>query len=378
VTTLRVGINLLWLLPDSAGGAEEYAVRVLRALEIDSTPEVHVTVLCNRRFPRAHPDLFARFPTAVAPIDGRSRPLRIAVESSWLAREGARRGLNLIHHMNNVVPWVRNRPSVLTIHDLRPLAQPDTLGGAHGAYLRSRLHPSVRHAAAVTTPSEFVRETVIEMLDADPARVLVVSAPVLLQDDFEDDPEADVGGENGGTPSFVYPAITTRHKNHRVLLEAFARLVAARNDVHLILTGASGPAEGEVRAAIARLGLDERVDRLGRVPAARLRRLLRGASALVYPSRYEGYGLPISEAMALGCPVIASGVTALPEVVGDAGLLIDPDDVDGWANAMQRLLVDADLRARLIAAGRERVRSLTPAETARRSMKAFRLAAGGA
>ena len=94
----------------------------------------------------------------------------------------------------------------------------------------------------------------------------------------------------------------------------------------------------------------------------------------MYPSRYEGYGLPLAEAMAVGCPVIASSATALPEVVGDAGLLVDPDDVAGWTDAMLRLLDDGTLRARLIAAGRERTRGLTPNETARRLVAAYRLA----
>jgi alpha-1,3-rhamnosyl/mannosyltransferase len=105
-----------------------------------------------------------------------------------------------------------------------------------------------------------------------------------------------------------------------------------------------------------------------------LDRLLAGAVGLVYPSRFEGYGLPLAEAMALGCPVIASSATALPEVVGDAGLVIGPDDVAGWTAAMLRLLDDETLRSRLVAAGRERVRSLSPGESARRLVAAYRLA----
>jgi alpha-1,3-rhamnosyl/mannosyltransferase len=94
----------------------------------------------------------------------------------------------------------------------------------------------------------------------------------------------------------------------------------------------------------------------------------------VYPSIYEGFGLALTEAMAMGCPLIASDRTALPEVVGDAGILLDPDDVEGWADAMLRLLGDVSLRAQLIASGRERVRSLSPEEAARRQVEVYRLA----
>jgi glycosyltransferase involved in cell wall biosynthesis len=372
VTRLRVGVNLLWLLPDAAGGAEEYAIRVLRALGDEAADRVEVTLFCNRRFPEAHPDLAVRFETAVAPIDGGSRPTRVAAESTWLARETGRRPLDLVHHLNDVIPWVRRRPSVLTIHDLRALERPETLGRVQGAYLRARLGPSVRRSAVITTPSGFVRERVIDRLGVDPGRVVVVSAPVLLP------ARAGSSTEPPAEHSFfVYPAITSPHKNHLVLLEAFARVAAERGDVDLVLTGAPGRAEAAVRDAIGRLRLDGRVRRVGRIPGPKLVRLLQGASALVYPSRYEGFGLPLAEAMAVDCPVIASNVTALPEVVGRAGVLLDPDDVGGWAEAMRRLLEDASARMAMIEAGRERVGALTPAETARRLVGAYRMAADG-
>lgn len=370
MTKPRIGINLLWLLPEAAGGAEEYAIRLLRALDEVAGDAVDITLLCNRRFPSAHPELAARFRIAIAPIDGGSRVARIVAESTWLAREAAKARLHLVHHLNNVAPWRTDRPSVLTIHDLRPLAMPETLGRAHGAYLRARLGPSVRKASVVTTPSAFVRETVIEFLGADPDRVQVVSAPLFASDAAPNRSN----GASADRPRFLYPAITSPHKNHRTLLEAFARVIAVRDDAVLVLTGAAGPAEGAVASAIDQLGLSSNVWRLGRVPAGELDALFRDAVALVYPSTYEGFGLPLAEAMAVGCPVIASNRTALPEVVGEAGILLDPDDVDGWADEMLRLLDDEGRRAELIAAGRERARAFSSEEAARRQVAAYRLA----
>jgi alpha-1,3-rhamnosyl/mannosyltransferase len=370
VTAPRIGVNLLWLLPDAAGGAEEYAIRLLQALGDVAADGLDVTLLCNRRFPGAHPEMVDRFRTAVAPLDGGARLARIAAESTWLLRAASKARLHLIHHLNNVVPWIRNRPSVLTIHDLRPLELPGTLGRAHGAYLRARLGPSVRQASVITTPSAFVRETVIELLGADPERVQVVSAPVAAPDPETSGPE----GRPIGNRFFLYPAITNPHKNHRTLLEAFARVVAAHDDVELVLTGAAGAAEGVVAGTIEESGLRDRVRRLGRVSAARLAALFGDATALVYPSTYEGFGLPLAEAMAAGCPVIAADRTALPEVLGSAGILVEPDDVEGWTDAMHRLLVDEPLRSTLIAAGRDRARSFSPEEAARRQVAAYRLA----
>jgi glycosyltransferase involved in cell wall biosynthesis len=370
VTQPRIGINLLWLLPEEAGGAEEYAVRLLRALDEVAGDALDITLLCNRRFTSAHPELARRPRTAVAPIDGGSRVARIVAESTWLAREAAKARLHLVHHLNNVTPWRTNLPSVLTIHDLRPLVLPETSGRAHGAYLRARLGPSVRRASVITTPSAFVRETVVELLGADPDRVQVVSAPLFASDAA---PRSSAAAP-AGVAHFLYPAITAPHKNHRTLLEAFAKVIAVRNDAVLVLTGAPGPAEGAVASAIEELGLSSNVRRLGRVPAEELDVLFRGAVALVYPSTYEGFGLPLAEAMAVGCPVIASDRTALPEVVGEAAILLEPDDVEAWADAMLRLLDDEGRRTELIAAGRERVRSFSPEEAARRQVAAYRLA----
>ena len=369
---LRVGVNLLWLRPGRAGGAESYAIRILAALADEADDDVDVTVLCTRSFTAAYPDLAARFPIEVSPVGGSFRMARVTAESTWLARRTARRDFDLVHHFNDVIPWIRTQPSVLTIHDLRSLAEGVILGRGHAAYLRRAVPRSARRSRVVMTPTDFVRHDVIQRLGVDPARVLVVSAPVLPSSRAR----GDVGGRRDGA-YFLYPAITDRHKNHVVLLEAFAKVAASRPDVRLVLTGSPGNAQAEVGAWITRLALEDRVTRIGRVSERELDSLLQGATALVYPSRYEGFGLPLAEAMAAGCPVLASSATALPEVVGDAGLLVHPDDVNGWADGMARLLVDEGLRSRLVAAGRNRVASFTPASSVQGLIVAYRMATAG-
>jgi len=363
----RVGLNLLWLQPGHAGGAERYAVGLVRALA-DEASDVAITIFCNRRFARAYPEVRDHVPIVVAPADGRSRLARIATESTWLARATSRRPLDLVHHLNDVVPWIRTRPSVLTVHDLRSLAGGDVLGRGQAAYLRIAVPRSVRTARVVMTPTDHVRRAVIDRFAIDPSRVVVVSAPVPpLERMSETALEPD-------DPYFLYPAITNRHKNHLLLLEAFAKVAAERPEVRLVLTGAPGNADADVGDAIARLGLGGNVTRAGRLADPAFDRLLADAAALVYPSTFEGFGLPIIEAMAVGCPVIAADATALPEVVGEAGLLVAPGDRDAWAAGMLRILDDTELRTRLVAAGEERARAFTPAETARRLTGAYRLA----
>lgn len=369
VTKPRIGVNLLWLLPNEGGGAEEYALRILRAIDEVAGDTVDITLFCNRRFPLARPDLAERFGVAIAPIDGTVRSVRIATESSWLPREAARRDLHLVHHLNNVVPLVRNRPSVVTVHDLRPLDLPGTYGAVQGAYLRTRLGPSVRRSAAVMTPSSYVRQSVIDRLDAPPDRVIVVRAPIYPL------PAPSAGHPPIGRPYFIYPAITAPHKNHRTLIEAFAGVAASDPDVALVLTGGVGPSEDAIRNTIVRHKLQGRVRRMGRVSAAHLHALFREAVALTYPSIYEGFGLPIAEAMSIGCPVVASNTTALPEVVGEAGLLLDPNDPLAWRETMLRVLRDHVLRTSLITKGRAWIKPLSPSSTAHALIEGYRIAA---
>jgi glycosyltransferase involved in cell wall biosynthesis len=132
-----------------------------------------------------------------------------------------------------------------------------------------------------------------------------------------------------------------------------------------------------VTAEVGRLGLAERVRRVGRVPGPDLRAMVGGAVATLFPSTHEGFGAPVLEAMAAGCPVVVAAATALPEVVGGAGLLVDPHDEGAWADAMNRLLADQDERDRLAAAGRARAATFAPAAGAEALLDAYRRVAAG-
>jgi glycosyltransferase involved in cell wall biosynthesis len=371
---LRVGVNLLFLVPGVVGGTEPYATRLLHALADAAPPELDVVLFALRPFADAHPDLAARFPVVTAPVDGRNRPLRVLVENTWLAREARRRKLDVMHHVGGRVPYVSPVPAVVTIHDLQPLDHPENFTRVKRAFLGRALPRSAQRAAVVIAPSDFVRRGIVRSLGVDDTRAAVVHTPAPLVDLARASlPRPATAGDG---PYFVYPAITYAHKNHATLLTAFAALVAERPDVRLVLTGGQGPCEDAVRAQIDRLGIGHAVVRTGRLPHDELDALVEHATALVFPSRYEGFGLPVVEAMASGCPVIAADATALPEIVGDAGRLIDPDDAAGWCNAMAEQLA-ADRRADG-AAGRRRVAAFDAATSVDEMLRAYRRAALGA
>lgn len=350
MSTARVGVNLLWLVPGVVGGSEESTLATLRAIRGLAPADLDVHLFVLQPFVRAHPDVASAFTTSVLPLSGRSRAVRVGGESSWLAARARR--LDLVHHAGGTAPPVPSAPYVLTIHDLQPMERRATHGTLKRAYLSAVVPRSVRAARAVVVPSEFVRRTLLSRLDADPARVVVVPHGVETTPATGTEALAERYGIDG--PVVLYPAITYPHKNHAVLLDAFALVLRSTPDALLVLTGGRGGAEEEVRVRIDRLGLEDRVRRTGRIPAADLAGLYGMASVVAVPSRYEGFGLPAVEAMAYGTPVVAADATALPEVVGDAGIVVDPDDVAGWADALGRVLSDPEERRRLAAAGRDR------------------------
>ncbi|MDQ3784522.1 MAG: glycosyltransferase family 4 protein [Actinomycetota bacterium] len=372
----RVGLNLVWMVPGTVGGSESYLTRLLNGLA-ERSSELDYTLFALPSFADAYPTLGRAFRVVYAPVSGGRRALRVAAENSWLAYECRRRRLNLVHHGGGILPPVRWGSPLLTVHDLQYLSYPDYFSATKLQYLKRMVPRSTSAARLILTPSEFTRLTVIERMHVDPRAVRVIPhgiAPVLGRDATQD-----VRTRYALTgPFFLYPAITYPHKNHLVLLDAFAAVLKDHPGLMLVLTGGRGPAEADVFRRAQTLGIEAQVKRLGYISEGDLNSLYLEATAMTFPSRYEGFGAPVLEAMARRCPVIAADAAALPEVVGRAGRLVAPDDVEGWAGAMKELIVDDELREPLVAAGLERARDFTWSRAAGLLEDAYRLALGRA
>ncbi len=358
----KVGINLLWMVPGVVGGSETYTTRLLHGL-IERPSEMDYVLFALPQFASAHPDLTSRFETLYAPLTGQWKSFRVAGENSWLATQSRRRKIDLLHHAGGVLPLFPSQRPVLTIHDLQYLYYPEYFTKTKLVYLRQMVPRSAENARLVLTPSEFTRRTVIERLNIDPSIVTAVPHGISPREDKVDASDIRARYDIPG-PFFLYPAATYPHKNHLVLLDAFAKLLKVRPDVALVLTGAKAWAEWKVAAEmrdriikeIGKLGIEKEVKMLGYVPARDLNALYQEAVAVTFASRFEGFGAPVLEAMARGCPVIASNATALPEVVAEAGYLVSPDNPDEWQQAMSVLLEDHEQRDHWIKLGAERAK----------------------
>lgn len=366
---IHVAVNLLWCVPGGVGGSEEYLVRQLIGLTPHSAG-ISPTLYGLSAFASAHPELVARYPMVTAGISGHDRARRIIAEHTWLARRT--RSADVVHHGGGTAPSLGGRPIVLTIHDLQYETFPEYFAPAKLRYLRAMMPRSIARASVIAVPTHYVRSTVIDRFAVRPEQVVVV--PHGVEPDIgagartEEELRAAHGLGEGRV--IVLPAITHPHKGHEFLLEVMAEHWSDP-DLRLVLLGGRGMADEDVARAIERLDLGERVVRPGRVSDDDRDGLIRLADALVFPSRYEGFGAPVVEAMALGTPVVCSDQEALAEVVGDAGLVL-PHERDAWADALDRVAAGRDA---MRAAGRRRAADFTADRSGAALASAYRLAA---
>jgi glycosyltransferase involved in cell wall biosynthesis len=253
-------------------------------------------------------------------------------------------------------PLYSKAPFIFTIHDLSHVYCPENSSTAIQLYYATIMKRASRRAAKILTVSEFTRGQIIEWSGVSSEKVFNVGCGV----DSTYRPEGDIYG----LPFPYLLCVSNRkpHKNEFRIVEAFSK---AQIDpaIHLVFTGNITP---EITREIDRLRLQSQIDFVGMVPEEKLPSLYRGASALIFPSLYEGFGLPILEAMACGTPVITSNVTAMPEIAGKAALLVNPASVPEIANALQRIVTDVSLCAQMRKSGLVRATEFSWGKTASR------------
>ena len=360
----RIAVNLLHLLPGGVGGTEQYVERTLSAFARHGPDDIVPVLFVLSGMPDAHPELCETFETVVCPIDGTNRPLRIAAESTWLANRT--QGFAAIHHLGGRRPATTVRPAVVTVYDLQPLDHPDWFSPTKRAFLGWSLPRTLRSADVVVVLSERVSRQVIDRFGVDPDRVVVVPCGT--------DHRADSPAETTRAPVVIYPAVTHHHKNHAMLIEAFARVAGRHPDASLVFTGAPGPADAEVRATAKASGIGPRVTFTGSIPEGDLASIMASATLLAYPSRYEGFGIPVLEAMATGVPVIVAAGTAAADLATSAGVVLEPDDVAGWAEEIDLLIADSGYRRQVARSGLVRASNYTWEASARQLERAWRIA----
>lgn len=370
---MRIGFNATLLSGPggSAGyrrsGIARYLHQLLQALP-SALGEDTIVVVTGRGVPPIQPSPSIQWHNAVLPLD--KPPLRISWEQTILPIAARRHRLDLFHGTVNVLPRGLPCPTVVTIHDLAFLRWPEQVPKQRYRYLATGVRDAVRRATRVIAVSEATKADIVELLQVDPDRISVT--PLGVDQEFG---TADVTNE---TPPHPRPYVLSvgnlePRKNLPALLRAFASIKAeAPHD--LILVGGEGWLTGEIHGTIRKLDLGERVHMTGYVEDKDLARWYRGADLFVLPSLYEGFGLPILEAMTCGTPVLTANRSAMPEVAGDAALLVDPGDDRSIATGMVRLLTDAALADDFRRRGAVRAAAFTWERTAVETVAVYRRA----
>jgi glycosyltransferase involved in cell wall biosynthesis len=282
---------------------------------------------------------------------------------------------DLLHGMAFALPLLWGGPSVVTIFDLSFLRYPARLSASRRLYLRLVTRFSARRARRVLAISQSGKAEIAALLAIPPEKIDVAVPGV--ESDFCPLPVRQVADFRlrYGLPGrfILYLGTLEPRKNLETLLRAYADL-PQRGVVKLLLVGGKGWQTEPIFALIERLGLADEVVIPGFVPRETLPLWYNASEVFVYPSVYEGFGLPLVEAMACGVPVVASNTTSLPEAVGQDGLLLPPNDVGAWTDTLATLLDDASARADLAARGQQRARQFTWEQTARQTVASYRRA----
>lgn len=286
-------------------------------------------------------------------------------------------GLDVFHATNYFLPPVRRAARVLSIYDLAFLRKPEWGSPRIVKPFARSVRAAAKSAQAILACSEATRRDVIALLGVEPERVWVTHGavtPGLFPRTREEVLPRLLDRYGIEPPFFLFVGTLEPRKNLTGLLEAFARVPDLPH--RLVLAGGAGWGAEAVEEAIARLRLGGRVLRTGYLPDHRiLGDFYAAADALVFPSWYEGFGLPVLEAMHCGCPVITSNTSSLVEIAEGAALLAPPEDTEAIASAMRRVAEDEALRVSLAEAGRARAAVFSWGEAAERTLRAYEQAA---
>jgi glycosyltransferase involved in cell wall biosynthesis len=383
---VRIGLNLTQFIPGRSGGVQSYIESLVRELA-RSKGSARFVLFCNyHTLPlfEAYGSERCDVVNVIVPIP---RPVNALGRFSGAAAfwaysrglqhifEGAR--VDVLHFpMGFIVPIGYRGRNVLTSLDLQQEIHPEFFSKKELRWRRKHYLPSARKATHIITISNNTAKSLNDVCGIPYERITTVY-PGCENEFFQ----PSVGlSRPADLPErfFFYPAAFWPHKNHHRLFQAVALLRKEREfTLPLLLCGMNAADDTAARAEVKRLGLEDQVTFLGYIPRERLRLLYRYAAFMVFPSLFEGFGIPVVEAMAAGCPVATSPATSLSEIVGDDGYTFDPESVEGIASAIHRLATDRDLCRQLVDRGRRRAKLFSGEEMAQKTLAVYEKVASG-
>lgn len=363
---MNIGLNLIGYTPGGMGGVETYFRNLLKYLQEFDKYNSYVLLYDDKSFGCFHVSnssfkskLFKNKRGSLGRFIRSSLKKTIKIDLHMLRIDGL--GLDIIHHPFSMISHLGLKtPAVLTFHDMQHEFYPNFFS-QHELLNRQRNYKlSAETAKRVIAISGYSKKSLIERYNLPGDKIDVVYPGCGMEFHVIDDPE-DLkrikGIYNLTRPFIYYPAATWPHKNHKRLLMAIKIL---RNDHkfdgNLVLTGIAKQSHNDILSEVEKLGLNEIVRILGYLPYSHLPYIYNLAGLLIFPSLFEGFGIPIVEAMACGCPVVCSNITSIPEVAGNACEMFNPLDPEDIAVKLWSVWIDKDKRTQMRLSGLERVK----------------------
>ncbi|MDP8254691.1 MAG: glycosyltransferase family 1 protein [Candidatus Alcyoniella australis] len=371
-----VGVNLLMMIPDQGGGPEVYARRMVQGLA--DCPDLRLKLFVNLEAAQSF-EPSERVEIVVVEFAPERFRTRLAAEQKKLPRLARKYGVDVLFNPLGSAPRRTRCPQVVTIHDLSHERFGERLGFWALRKRRRLIKRSLRGADRLIAVSEYTAEDLRRFCKVEPPPIEVIAHGVDTQLAQLEPGLLERVRERYSLPeSFAFlPGRTLWHKNHVGAVRAIARL---REDwdaeLPLVLCGGEGEGHADMLEQIEIDGVKKLVRHLGRVEDSEIPALYSMATCLLFPSRIEGFGLPLLEAFACGCPVICSNTCGLPRTAGDAALLVDPDHVEGMAHALRLVMSEPELRASLIERGKARASQMTWYRTVEQTAQLLRAMAG--
>lgn len=379
---MRIAINAALAGPN-ATGIGTYASALVRALPRVDGGQHDYTVFVGARLapesPESADSLDARLHQHVVSPGGAAQ--RLLWENWGCGRAARAARADVLHSTSSYLPWPPACPAVLTVHDLAIYRYPAAFKPANRTLGRWLFERALRRATALIAPSQATRDDLVELLGVTPERISVIpeAADTLFAPVNDPDELARVRQRYQLERPYVLSVGTAEPRKNLVrLLAAFAACERSLPVAHeLVLVGRQGWLTGPLEQVARPLLASGRLRVLGYVPRADLPALYSGAATFAYPSVYEGFGLPVLEALACGAPVLTSNRSSLPEVAGDAALLVDPDSTAAVAAGLRHLLVEDALAADLRRRGPLRAGRFTWDAAARATLAVYAQAVAG-
>jgi glycosyltransferase involved in cell wall biosynthesis len=370
---MRVGVNALYLIPGGVGGTEIYLRHLLRGLaKVDRRNEY--VVFTNRETDAGLVPQTRNFRIVPQAVRAGSRPARILWEQTALPLSAARQGVDVLFNPGFTAPFVAGCPSVTVFHDLQHKRHPEYFRWFDLPAWRFFLWGAAHLSRLLLADSEPTRTDLLRYYRLRPEKVRTV--PLGVDPAFFEIGRKRAAGAGKTAKPYILCASTLHpHKNLVRLVRAFVTLARRRPDLSLVITGVRGFHTEAVELAVKDAELGDRIRLTGWVPREELYTLFRDAHAFVYPSLFEGFGMPVVEAMAAGLPTACSAVEPVRSIAANGALCFDPNDTVAMIEALDAVTTDDAVRARLMKAGPIRARAFSWERTAELTLKALREAA---